>query len=48
MARLKPKEFDPTFLLKIKKEKEKILGDALKISAEPYTDRPLTPKEVEE
>ena len=48
MARLKPKEFDPTFFLKIKKEKEKILGDALKISAEPYSDRPLTPKEVEE
>ena len=47
MARLKPKEFDPTFLLKIKKEKEKILDNTLK-SAEPYTDRPLTPKEVEE
>ena len=32
MARLKPKEFVPTFFLKIKKEKEKILSDALKIS----------------
>lgn len=28
--------------------KEKLLQEMLKISAEPYSDRPLTPKEVEE
>ena len=50
MARLTKEEkrvFDPALLIRSQKREASIIKD-LMIGAEPYTDRPLTPKEVEE